>query len=216
MKTYSFAALLMATMGSVLLGCSDNSNSVTTPPEPAISAMGQTAGLAKMGDALHSATGSGHWRLVGVQSRIRCSFSAVRFADGTIRGEVQNNDDESVFRFHGTVNDLNVEGNRARICWTMTRGAYTPPGGPSVDVTGMLASMIVVDNGEGKTAPENDLVSVVWFDVPGAYYPAISMTVEQLNSLGIDDYLKAIYKMTGANYDTWVYPAIDQGSVKVR
>jgi hypothetical protein len=129
---------------------------------------------------------------------------------------VQNDDAESVFRFHGTVDDLKVEGSRAKICWTMTSGAYTPPGGSSTDVTGMLASMIVVDNGEGNSATGNDLVSVVWFDMPGAYYPDISMTIEQLNALGIDEYLNAIYAHTGTSYDTWVLPSIDQGSVKVR
>ncbi len=216
MRTLDCVLLLMAGLTFVLPGCSDNSNSVMTPTEQAISVPGQDAGLAKMGDNLHSATGSGHWTLVGIQSHIRCSFSAVQHVDGSTGGQVQNNDAGSVFRFHGTVNDLKVEGNRAKICWMMIGGAYTPPGGFSTDLTGMLASMIVVDNGEAKTATGNDLVSVVWFDVPGAYYPTISMTIEQLNALGIDEYLSAIYALTGASYDTWVLPAIDQGSVKVR
>ena len=216
MKTLIGTSLLMACVVLVLMGCSDNSTPVAAPGEQTSRLLGLSESLTKMGEDMHSATGSGHWRSVGVQSHIRCSFSAVQHSDGTTSGVVQNNDAGSVFRFHGTVFDLKVEGNRAKICWVMTSGAYTLPGGPTVDVTGMVASMIVADNGDGRSATESDLVSVVWFDVPGSYYPDISMTVEQLNALEIDAYLNAIYTHTGASYETWVLPAIDQGSVKVR
>ena len=206
----------MASTALVLPGCSDDPDSVVSPDESAIVQPGPALDLAKRGEDLHSATGSGHWRLVGIQSRIRCSFSAIQHADGSTSGIVQNNDEGPIFKFHGSVFDLKVEGNRAKICWMMTRGAWTPPGGPDVDVTGMLASMIVIDNGQGNNATGSDLVSAIWFDAPGAYYPGISMTIEQLNALGIDDYLNAIYTLTGTSFETWVEPAIDQGSVKVR
>jgi hypothetical protein len=146
---------------------------------------------------------------------VRFSFSAIQHGDGSFSGEVRNNDEGPTLKFHGKVFDLKVEGNRAKICWTFTSGAWTPPEAPPWPLTGMPAGVVVVDNGEGKTASGPDMVSLIWCDPPGTYYSAIGKTIEELNALGIDDYIHDVCILSGFSPTDYV-PAIDMGSVKVR
>ena len=207
MKTL-YAIVLLAFVGLAILGCSETTDQLIAPVEKV-----NTLSLEK--GVIHSATGSAHWRLIGTQSRVRFSFNAIQHSDGSFSGQVRNNDEGPTLKFHGEVYDLIVEENRAKICWTMTRGAWIAPDGTVFDLTGMIMCVVVVDNGEGNSESDPDLVSLIWGDPPGTYYPSISMTIEQLNGLGIDEYLDNILILTGMTYNDYV-PAIDQGSVQVR
>jgi hypothetical protein len=218
MKNLSLALLLMASMVFVLSGCSDNSNSVVTPSEQVTAATTSSGNLAKMGEDLHSATGNGHWRFVGTQSRVRCLFSAVQHKDGTCSGEVTNNDEGPTFKFHGKVYDLKVEGNRAQMWWKFTRGTNPPGGEPYLDLTGMLGTMVVVDNGNGNSATGGpDLVSLIWCDPPETYDGSLNppMTIEQIFALSTDEYINYVMNNFGMSYDQFL-PAIEMGSVTVR
>jgi hypothetical protein len=214
MKLLSCALLLMATMAFVLLGCADNPGPVAGSTDQGISSSSATS-LAKMGENMHSATGNGHWRVIGPQSRVRFCFSAIQHSDGSFSGEVRNNDEGPTLKFHGKVYDLKVEGNRAKICWKFTSGAYTPPGAPPWDLTGMPSAVVVVDNGGGKNGSGPDQVSLIWCDPPGTFYPAIGKTIEELNALGIDDYLHDVLILAGMSLNDYL-PDTDMGSVKVR
>ena len=75
MKILSVALLLMASMAFVLLGCSDKSTSPVTPGEQTIGAPSSSAGLAKMGDEQHSATGSAHYRSIPITGETNVTYS---------------------------------------------------------------------------------------------------------------------------------------------
>jgi hypothetical protein len=214
MKTLSLVVLLVASLAFVMLGCSDSPGPVVGPNDQAISATTSSSALAKMGADMHSATGNGHWRMIGTQSRVRFSFSAIQHADGSLSGEVRNNDEGPTFKMHARVWDLMVDGNTAKICFTFSKGSiYGPPGGPYTDISGWLACVVVVDNGDGKDT-EADLVSLVEGGPPCYEYES-GVTVEDLLAKNIDDFLAYILDWYQQPY-SWFMPAIDQGSVKVR
>jgi hypothetical protein len=215
MKVVSYALLLMASMAFVLVGCSDNSAPVVAPSEQAVATITSPGPLAKMGADMHSATGNAHWRIIGSQYRVRFSFSAIQHADGSITGEVRNNDEGPTFKMHAKVWDLKVEGNQAKICFTFSKGSiYGPPGGPYTDISGWLVCVVVVDNGEGKSATGPDIVSLVEGGPPGYEYEP-GVTVEDVLAMGIDEFLTYILNYYQQPY-SWFMPAIDQGSVQVR
>lgn len=215
MRNLSCALLLLASVAFVVMGCSDSPNPVDAPSD----LLNSPSTLVKMGDILHSATGSAHWRVVGSQTRVRCLFSAIQHKDGTFSGEFQNNDVGPTFKCHATVHDLMVEGNTAKMCFTFSEGSrWLPgPGQPYVDISGWIGCMVVVDNGQGKNAVEPDRVSYVWFDPPGTHYETFTppLTIEQVHGLGITDFIDYVNVNFGMPYEVFVSP-IDQGSVEVR
>jgi hypothetical protein len=204
MKVLSCALLLMASMAFVLFGCSDNSNSLVTPNDQAIAPSTSHAVLAKMGEGIHSATGTGHAWYIWDRSPALCSFSAILHADGRCSGEIQDIDKGQPFYFHGKVYDLRVEENRARVSWKCTRGSWPAYGAP--DMTGWLGMMVVVDNGKGNGATEHDLMSMIWLDPPGTYYGELTppMTIEQIFAMEIDDYLNYIHSNFGLSYSEFM------------
>ena len=103
-----------------------------------------------------------------------------------------------------------MEDNVAKICFTFTSGAYTPPGEQSFDLTGALGCVVVVDNGESD---QFDKVSLVWWDFPGTIYPP--GTVEEIFAMDITEYINTVLSLYGLTYDEFI-PDIGYGSVKVR
>jgi len=154
--------------------------------------------------------------MIGPQTQVRFSFSAIQHADGSVTGEVQDKDGGPTLQFHGKVFDLKVDGNRAKISWTFTSGTVNPPLVPvTTDLTGWVASVVVIDNGEGNNATGPDMISRIYPAPPGTFFPPINMTIEQLNALGVADYLEKVLFLTGASYSHYV-AAIETGSVQVR
>jgi len=155
MRTLSLALLLIASMAFVVPGCSENSSSVVTPSNQSLSLPVASVALEK-GGVVHSATGGGHvsdfW---GQEFRWTFSFSAREFGDGGCSGEVQFVDHTGV-RFHGTIIDLNVIDNKAKLCWTSTSGPWV----------GLFGCAVVEDNGEGQNASGPDMMTgILWTDV---------------------------------------------------
>jgi hypothetical protein len=205
MKNCNWIFVLVAIIGLIFFSCSDE----TSVPVASIS----SNSISKMGDDMHSATGNGHWRIIGDESRVRFSFSAIQHGDGSFSGQVRNNDQGPTFKFHGVVYNLLVDDNLAKICFTFTSGVWTPPGGPSYDLTGCLGCVVVVDNDEIN---EVDRVSLTWFDPPGTVYPTTPpMTIEEIFAQSIDDYINTVINLFGLTYDDFL-PEIEQGSVHVR
>ena len=78
-----------------------------------------------------------------------------------------------------------------------------------------MASVVVVDNGEGKNGTGPEMISRIFPAPPGTFFPPISMTIEQLNALGVAEYLEKVFILTGTGYSTYVAP-VEMGSVQVR
>ena len=205
MKNFNWVVILLSILGFVIFSCTDET---TTPVAP-----NSFNDLNKMGDDFHSATGNAHWRIIGEEIKVRFSFSAIQHKDGTFSGQVRNNDQSPTFKFHGEVYDLLVEDNVAKICFTFKSGVWTPPGGPSYDLTGWLGCVVVVDNDEIN---EVDRVSLIWLDPPGTVYPTIPpMTIEEIFAQSIDNYINTVINLFGLTYNEFI-PEIEQGSVQVR
>jgi hypothetical protein len=221
MKNLSLALLLVASMAFVLVGCSDNSAPLVSPEDAVVSSVTSQASLAK-GDVLNSATGSAHYKFVSgsLQSRVRFSFSAVRHANGTCSGEVQNNDEGPTFNFHGKVFDLKVEDNAAKFAFKFSYGTYYGiPFGDwygGVDISAFTAWCVVVDNGQGKNATGADLVSwILWTDGSDIG----TATIEDVNAMGPQAYLNwiknVICPMYNISYDDFL-GQFDNGSIRVK
>src|SRR5512147_2121732 len=105
MKTLMYVLVLLTFVALTLLGCADNTNPLATSKDNSISVK-SGGDLVKMGDELHSATGSAHWRFVNSQTQVRCSFSAIQHLNGSITGQVMNNDEGPTLKLHGEVYDL--------------------------------------------------------------------------------------------------------------
>ena len=78
------------------------------------------------------------------------AFNAVRYADGSVRGQIEYQQSAlgDFFRFHGTVTCLAVyEGNRAKFGGPITRSDD-----PTIPV-GVFMWFTVVDNGSGAGSP---------------------------------------------------------------
>ena len=79
MKTL-YAIVLLAFVGLAILGCSESTDQLVAPVDK-VSTLSLEKGV------LHSATGSAHWRTIGIQSRVRFSFSAIQHSDGSFLGK---------------------------------------------------------------------------------------------------------------------------------
>lgn len=101
---------------------------------------------------VHWATGGGtvDW---GQAGRVTYGFAAAVDAGGKAAGTLQFNWRDAGAKWHGTINCLNVLGNRA-----YASGAFT-----SGDVAGDYFIFGVEDNGEGSTANGPDLLSLIYY-----------------------------------------------------
>ncbi len=155
MRTFPFVLLLMASMAFVLVGCSDNSNSVLTPGEESIAASGSSSSLSKGGPGIHSATGNADIFYGGKSCTF--AFTARKYADGSCDGEYQiytHYQDPDWGKWHGKVTSLEVyDGNTAVI-----GGVETKSGFP-----GYYDAFVVQDNGEGnKDVTDMYTTTVFW------------------------------------------------------
>jgi hypothetical protein len=212
MKGLSFFLVSAVAVSFGLMSCSDNTDPIVGPTSQKTT-QDEAITLAK-GALVHSATGSVHWKMIGFQSSVRCSFSAIQHKDGSISGQIQNNDGDQILRIHGVVFDLLVEGNSAKVCFTITKGALTMPGQPSMDLTGWVCGLVVVDNGEGKKATGPDLVSMIDGAPPGTLLDAM-LTIEDVVAMNVGDYIDFWTDLYGITYNDYVVP-FDNGSVQVR
>lgn len=204
MKTLSLVLLLAASTAFLLIGCSDNSSPVVSPTNQAINTPSSNMSLAKGGAVVHSATGNGHVPAIysGVP-KYSFSFTANRYADATSSGEVQFQSGVGL-KFHGTVIDLKVVGNKAKLCWTYTSGPWT----------GQFGCAVVEDNGEGKKATGPDMMSgFLWTDGIDII-PYGNPTIEGITSWSPDEFI-AWVETYFTPPGTALMPT-DQGNVQVR
>ena len=91
-----------------------------------------------------AATGSGH--MVRPDGTFRSfSFAAMKYADGSVNGQLQLNSRSFDVFVHITIDCLRIEGNRAHMS-----GRVTFSSNPAEGVVGELNRVLVQDNGEGR------------------------------------------------------------------
>ncbi len=115
------------------------------------------------GPVVQSATGSGHFT---VDNELRTfSFTALRYADGTVQGEYELFNRASDVRIHGDVTCLSVMGNLAWIGGVQEQSSSDafPPGGEN--------GFRVSDNGEGANEPPDE-ISLMFVNAPPGFAQA--------------------------------------------
>ena len=112
------------------------------------------AAPAATNQVVNSATGSGH--MVRPDGTFRSfSFSARKYADGSVTGELQLNSRSFDVFVHIRINCLRVVGNTAHMS-----GLITHTSNPAEGEVGELNRVVVVDNGEGRGAPPDKVSGI--------------------------------------------------------
>lgn len=209
MKTLSFALLLMASMAFVMLGCSDNPDAVVSPgKQQAVTSPAASVPLEKGEAVVHCATGSGllsdFW---GTEVKWTFTFTAKECDGGRYTGEVKFVDHAGV-KFHGTIINLNVVGNKAKLCWTYTSGPWA----------GLFGCAVVVDNGEGGKAQGPDMMTgFLWTDgsdIGEGTIPGITAMTPDAFVLWLETYLFPV--VMGLPPGLPALLPTDHGNVQVR
>lgn len=129
-------------------------------PTAAKSAPAAAASSQASGPVIQSATGAGHFTIAGELRTF--SFTALKYADGTVQGEYELFSRVSGTRIHGDVVCLSVVGNHAWVGGSQDQGS-NPAGFPE----GLENGFQAVDNGEGEGDPPDEL-SLMFIDgAPG-------------------------------------------------
>jgi len=130
------------------------------------------------------------------------SFTANKYADETSSGQVQFQDHAGL-KFHGTITDLKVVGNKAKLHWTYMSGPWI----------GQFGCAVVEDNGEGRKATGPDKISgFLWTD--GSDIPPPT-TLEEIKGWSPDEFIAWVE----STFLPPGFPALlptDGGNVQVR
>jgi hypothetical protein len=114
------------------------------------------------GPVVQSATGAGHFTVGGELRTF--SFTALKYADGTVEGEYELKSRLTGARIHGDVTCLSVVGNLA---WIGGRQENASDGFPP----GLENGFRVADNGEGANDPP-DQMSLMFVNAPPGFAQA--------------------------------------------
>ncbi len=219
MKTVSLALLLMASLAFVMLGCSDNSNSLVTPTEQSIASSSSPVALGKAeAGVLNTVTGSAHWRSIPAIEDLNMTytFTAIRHDDGGISGEVFLKDFKLFWKGKGQVYDLQVSKNTAKLAVHFTAGNLGGVFDPPSDITEIFGWLYVVDNGEGSNASGPDFAGLLLF-TNGS--DILDKKISDVDNMDIPTFLAWMHDELlpsyGVSYDDWLAP-IGNGSVRVR
>jgi hypothetical protein len=117
----------------------------------AAAAISVPATFAAPSGVVASATGSGH--MIRNDFNRTFSFTARKYADGTVKGQLQLNSREFNVHIHMRIDCLRVVGNVAHMSGIITRTSN-----PDEAFVGELNRLVVQDNGEGKNSPP-DMIS---------------------------------------------------------
>jgi hypothetical protein len=145
-----WAAILCAV---VLAGCDSGLEpTAATAPGPPLFNKGS-------GPVVQSATGAGHFTVGGELRTF--SFTALKYADGTVEGEYELKSRLTGATIHGDVTCLSVMGNLAWIGGVQEHGSEGfPPGGEN--------GFRVADNGEGANDPPDEM-SLMFVNAPPGF-----------------------------------------------
>ena len=149
-----------------LLGCES-----ATQPEVG------TPNLAVAGRVVESVSGLGLYTDGGAKRT--WSFTAVKHADGTVRGEWQglNRSLGTGTQAHGAVICFTIEGNEAWIVGVIERDPANP------QRIGMEFGWRVIDNGQGRTGPADQITRTLRVAAPASDFCASTPNVGFLHDL---------------------------------
>jgi hypothetical protein len=233
-KTLSLALLLMAGMAFVLLGCSDNSNSVVTPNDQ-VASSGSATSLAKIGEDLHSVTGTAHtYNIVvpelgafipgpkekgGVYNTL--IVNAIEHSDHSVSGKLVSQmhgiPPEGQWgwgtKVEGRIIRVAIQGNRALVVFQHT--LFVGPDGTNMVTpeTPWWGAMAFIDKGEGKNSPRD--AAAAWWSSP------MEADLTLWLSQSPQEYVDWTLLQLGDVLDPW-YPdfngwfPIDNGNIQVR
>ncbi|HET6760510.1 MAG TPA: hypothetical protein VFH13_00340 [Gemmatimonadaceae bacterium] len=128
--------------GMVFAGCNSGLEP-TGPATPTAPSLSQGSG-----PVVQSATGAGHFTVGGELRTF--SFTALKYADGTVQGEYQLLSRLTGAKIHGDVVCLSVVGNQAWIGGSQEHGSDGFP-------PGLENGFRVADNGEGANDPPDQM-----------------------------------------------------------
>jgi hypothetical protein len=138
---------------AVLAGCDSGLEPTATRPT-ALPLFSQGSG-----PVVQSATGAGHFTVGGELRTF--SFTALRYADGTVQGEYELLSRLTGTRIHGDVTCLSVVGNQAWI-----GGVQEHSNNPAI-LPGGENGFRVADNGEGANDPPDQMSLMFVNAAPG-------------------------------------------------
>jgi hypothetical protein len=208
MRIMCLALLLMASMAFVLMGCSDNSNSLVTPNDQTIAASSSGASLAKGKPIVHSATGASNEFFGGKMQS--WAFNAKQYADGTCDGVVQivvHSQPRDYGFLHCNVLSLKV--------WEMGDGAKAAVIG-MVEVekgpyNGSYDAFVVYDYGEGSKAHPDMFTTVICWDPDNSLE-----NMREVWNMPPDQVIQKILDIhPGLTWNDVLVP-VDEGNVQVR
>jgi hypothetical protein len=135
---------------AVLADCDGGLEPTATAPQPLFSKGG--------GPVVQRATGAGHFTVGGEWRTF--SFTALKYADGTVDGEYQLFSRNTGARIHGDVVCLSVDGNLAWVGGVQEHGSEGFP-------PGVENGFRVADNGEGASGPRDEMSTMSMNEQPG-------------------------------------------------
>ncbi len=219
MKTLFLSLSMMACMAFMLLGCSDQTNSLVTPSEQSLVATSSPTSISKAeAGVLNSVTGSGHWRSVPAieDANVTYTFTAIRLDDGRTSGEVFIKDFKLSYKGKGEVYDLKVNKNTAKLAVHFKAGNLGTLFDPPSDITEIFGWLYVVDNGEGSNASGPDLAGLFLF-TNGS--DILDKKISDVTNMDIPTFLvwmhDELLPSYGVSYNDWLAP-IGNGSIHVR
>jgi hypothetical protein len=154
MKSLLICIFVLALSGLIFFGCNQQ-EATNALPESSNSPTGNMS--FNKNAVIESMTGSGHYRTASGLLRT-FSMNARKYQNGTIRGEYQYYNRGGELREHGKITCFTINGNSGWIAGYMEKIARQ--GGGYIKVDPYDRVWRVVDNGEGKNAPP-DQISVI-------------------------------------------------------
>ncbi len=154
----SVCAIAATALLAVAVGCTDTTDATSADPQFARGGVAGSRWVAQVVGGLRGLD------VLAQRDINMLAFQAKLFADGSVSGTAQTSrlfvhpffpsDDQVVplFRAHGDVTCLEVDGNRAWIGVTVVRGFLDvgePPDGTRIDVAGFEVVEFLIDNGDG-------------------------------------------------------------------
>jgi hypothetical protein len=212
MKIVSCALLLIAAAALALVGCSDKSDSIVSPPSDQSITPESDASLGKCGRIIHSAMANTRTRVndMGMsdkngQAVWTAKLNAWGLENGTCGGSIHSVIVGPVvswsFRdFEGKVVQFKVAGNKAKFMFEIAKGHLAD----GTSLAGQVGCAVVIDNSGCRSPEKDDYWSAFAIDIPQV------MKDYGFWEMSADDFINA---STGAGFPP---QPVGRGNIRVR
>jgi hypothetical protein len=212
MKIVSFALLLVSALAIALVGCSDKSDPIVSPPSDQALSPGSDASLGKCGRIVHSASANTRTRVneMGMSDNsgqaVWCAkLDAWGLENGTCGGSIHSEITGPILSWglrdvQGKVVQLRVVGNKAKFMFEVSKGHLAD----GTSLAGQVGCAVVIDNSGCRNTASADYWSAFAIDVPQV------MKDYGFWEMSADDFINA---STAAGFPP---QPIGRGNIKVR